>query len=100
LNALTTDQQKDNPFLLGYAAGINAELGNYQMALVQANRLSHMTQDSLIPKPYVVYADIHYKWGENLELAKQMADRAVKLDPRNLDAGRLKAKIVEALQRK
>jgi tetratricopeptide (TPR) repeat protein len=100
LNALTTDQQKDNPFLLGYAAGLNAELGNYQMALVQANRLSHMTQDSLIPKPYVVYADIHYKWRENLELAKQMADRAVKLDPRNLDASRLKAKIEEALDNK
>ncbi len=97
LNALTTDEQKDNPFLLGYAAGIQAEMGNYQMALMQANRLNYILQDSLMPKPFVVHADIHFKWGENLELAKKMADRAVELDPRNLDASRLKKRIDEAL---
>lgn len=100
LNAITTNEQKDNPFLLGYAAGINAEMGNYQMALIQANRLNHIIQDSLIPKPFVVYADVHYKWGENLEIAKQMVDRAVRLDPRNLDASRLKTRIDKALNNK
>lgn len=100
LNALTTDQQKDNPFLLGYAAGINAEMGNYQMALTLANRLNYIMQDSLIPKPFVVYADVHYKWGENLELAKKMADRAVELDSRNLDASRLKKRIDLAIKNK
>lgn len=98
LKMLTTDAQKENPFLLGYAASMEAELGNYEIALRKGYRLKEIINDSLISKPYTVLADIYLKMNE-LEKAKMNADYAYLLDPRNLDASRLKIRIDEKLKK-
>ncbi|WP_273567658.1 hypothetical protein [Maribacter halichondriae] len=89
---LTSPAQKENPFLLGYSASMNAEVGNFELALQQAKRLQEVIGDSAIPKSYAVLADVYFQM-DSLELAKINADRANMLDPRNLDASRLKSKI-------
>lgn len=92
LEELTTDDQKNNPFLLGYSASLKSEIGNFEDALQEANQLLKSLKKANIPKPYAVLADIYLKM-DSLDLASNNANTAVALDPRNLDASRLKAKI-------
>jgi len=99
LEVLTTPEQKDNPFLLGFAASMHAEMGNFEKALKMANRLKKVIKDSMIPKPYAVLADIYLQM-DSLQLAKINAEKATNLDPRNLDASRLKKKINVKLDEK
>lgn len=97
LRALTSDEQKANPFLLGYSASMEAEMDNFEEALRHANRLKKLIDDPSIPKPYVVFADIYFQM-DSLTIAKTNVEKAVKLDSRNLDASRLKEKIQRKLQ--
>ena len=99
LDVLCTFVQNDNPFLLGFAASLNAEEGNSVEALKFAHRLRNKINDPLIPKSYAVLADVFYQM-EAWDKAKENADKAVILDPRNLDASRLKTKIDEAIKLK
>jgi tetratricopeptide (TPR) repeat protein len=92
LNKLLLPSQKKNPFLLGYSASIHAEIGNFEQALHLADQLNNEIHDPSLPKSHAVYADIYYRM-DSLSLAKNYADRAVELDPRNLDASRLKSRI-------
>ncbi len=96
LQALLLDHQKDNPFLLGYAASMEAKQGNFEEALTKAKHLKTVINDPTVPKSHAVFADVYFQMG-SLNLAKKYADRAVELDPRNLDASRLKARIDEEL---
>ena len=96
LDALTTEAQKDNPFLLGYSSSMQAEMDNFEIALRQANRLKVLLKDTALPKPYAVLADIYFQM-DSLQLAKINVDMATKLDPRNLDASRLEEKIDKKL---
>lgn len=96
LDALTTKEQKENPFLLGYSASMQAEMDNFEVALRQARRLKEIIKDTTIPKPYAVFADVYFQM-DSLELGKINADNANRLDPRNLDALRLKEKIDELI---
>lgn len=97
LDSLSTISQKNNPFLLGFSASIHADLEVYDIAIEQANRLKKIVNDSTQQKPYVVLVDIYNQMG-NFELAKTNADRATELDPRNLDASRLKNKIDQTIE--
>jgi len=97
LNVLSTASQKENPFLLGFAASMHAELEDYGLAMKKANLLLEVVNDSMLPKTYVVLADIYFKMG-SLKIAKSNADRANRIDFRNLDASRLQKKIDEAMQ--
>ena len=99
LDVLITLEQTNNPFLLGYHAILNAELENYNEALADAEVLAKLLTGKDIAKPDAVFADIYFKMGE-LEKAKEHADRANSIDPRNLDASRLKNRIDAALARK
>ena len=96
LDILCTEAQKENPFLLGFAASLNAEEGKYSYALRKAHRLKAIINNPSIPKPDAVYADVYLQM-DSLQLAKIHADRAVLLDPRNLDASRLKTRIANML---
>ena len=49
------------------------------------------------PKPYAVLAAIYFKM-DSLQKAKSYADKAFQLDPRNLDASRIKTKIDQQLE--
>lgn len=92
---LTNSDQKDNPFLIGYQASLEAKLGNYEKALASAHQLAQLS-NMQFPKSHAVYADVYFQM-DSLVLAKTYADRAVQLDPRNLDASRLEAKIEQQL---
>ena len=92
LDILTSEVQKNNPFLLGYAAILQAETGNFKQALEKADVLTSLIEDERAPKPYAILAAIYLKM-DSLPLAKYNADKAYDLDPRNLDASRLKTTI-------
>ncbi|MFK7813948.1 MAG: hypothetical protein AB8B59_15740 [Maribacter sp.] len=97
LHIISTESQKENPFLLGFAASMHAELEEFDIAMEKANRLLEVVNDSTQPKTFAVLAEVYFKM-ENLKIAKSNADRACQLDPRNLDASRLKTKIDAAIQ--
>ena len=98
LTKLTTEAQKENPFLLGFAASMNAEMEKFTVALQQTNRLAEIMARKEVPKPYAVRADVYFQM-DSLELAKINAEKAKRLDPRNLDASRLLKKIEKSLKK-
>lgn len=99
LKLLLIDSQKNNPFLVGYEAVLEAELKNYDVALKKATQLKSLFGGIKIAKPDAIFADIYFGKGD-LENAKIHADRAYYLDAKNLDASRLKTKIDEALTKR
>ncbi len=99
LESLTSDKQKQNPFMMGYAASMEAELGHFDKALDRANALAKFFKGISVPKPEVVYADVYFK-KQALEKAYFHADNAYRLDSRNLDASRLRDKIKAEMQQR
>lgn len=85
-----------NAFLAGYKAVLLAELEQFPEALALANKLSHTDKGEPIPRPDVILAHVYAGWGK-WEQAKTHVDRAVNLDPRNLEATRLQQRIIENL---
>ncbi|MCX8212352.1 MAG: tetratricopeptide repeat protein [Lewinella sp.] len=96
LASLTRERHADNPFLLGFQASLEAKRGNVLEAVRIARKLEAQTEDRTEPKFWTVHADVYYQL-KFLRIAKTFADSAVGLDPRNLDATRLKAKIDAAI---
>lgn len=92
LNKLVTISQQNNPFLLGYKAILTAETENFQEALKYAQQLEAQLKDLQVAKPHAILADIYFKM-EDYSNAKVHVDKAFTIDPRNLDASRLKEKI-------
>lgn len=92
LAVLTEERHADNHFLLGFQASLEAELRNHEKALEIADRLEATITDKTEPKPWAVYANVYLAM-DSLTLAKEYADKAVVLDPRNLDASRLQGRI-------
>ena len=90
------DRVISNPFLDGYKAVLLTELERYEEALAIAESLARTDQGQAIPRPDVVMAHVHFGWGK-LQEARMHVDRAVEMDPRNLEATRLQSRILEAL---
>lgn len=99
LGVLTSGKQKQNPFLMGYAASMEAELGDFDKALDKANALAKFFKGIRVPKPDAVYADIYFRKQE-LDKAFFYADNAYRLDNRNIDASRLRDKIRAEIQQR
>lgn len=98
LAVLTRERHADNPFLMGFKAGLLAETGQHEDALATAHELAVMLDRADDwPKPHAVYADVYFAM-DSLQLAKMHADKAVELDYRNLDASRLQTRIESAIQ--
>ncbi|MEM6769175.1 MAG: hypothetical protein AAF597_01210 [Bacteroidota bacterium] len=95
---LTNTRHADNPFLLGFAATLEAETGNFEEALRLASELESVMTDPLAPKVPAIYADIYLAM-DSLERAHDFALKATELDPRNLDASRLLTRIEARLQK-
>lgn len=95
---LTRDYHADNAFLLGFAASLEAEKGNYEEALRLAGALEKVMTDPAAPKVPAVYADLYLAM-DSLQPAHEYALKATKLDPRNLDASRLLTRIEAKLER-
>lgn len=96
MQILCSEEQLSNPFLLGFAAKLQAEQGNYKQALSHAQQLKQIFRNDNAPKPYVVYADIYLMMGKEKHARKNL-QQALALDPGNIDAQRLQEKI-KALQ--
>lgn len=94
LYRLATPVQQNEPFLLGYAASMEAEAGNFKNALTKAGELSNRINDKNSPKPDVVYSDIYFKMSK-FDKARSHIEKALKLDPGNIDAQRLEKQILE-----
>lgn len=97
MQVLVTKRQGKTPFLLGYKAILTAETKNFKDALVYAQALAEQMKDVKAAKPDAILADIYFKM-EDYKKAKIYADRAFNIDPRNLDASRLKEKIDKKLK--
>lgn len=91
---LLSPKQQSEPFLLGYAANMEAEDGNFKVALLKADLLATKFKVKQSPKPYVVYGDIYFKM-KKYKKANKFIQQALKLDPGNIDAQRLEKKIKE-----
>lgn len=96
LYVLADANQLSNPFLLGYAALMEAELEEFDHALTKAKRLAQKYRDQQIPKPKVILADLYFRM-DSLKKAAAFVNEAVRIDSSNLDARRLKAKVDAAL---
>ncbi len=94
---LITKKQQNNPFLLGYKAILTAETKNYEDALSSAQALVEQMKGIKAAKPDAILADIYFKMGDYAN-AEIHANKAFNIDPRNLDASRLKEKIEAKLK--
>ncbi len=97
LHKLILPTQIENPFLLGYEATMEAELGHFDKALKKAKILNKIYKEKKVAKPVVTLGDIYFKKGD-LDSARLYANKAMKIDHRNLDASRLQAKIEQAIK--
>ena len=95
---LLDQRQKEKPFLIGYAAHMEAEAGAFDQALARAKKLDHLFKGSNSPKPFVVYSDIYFQMGKLAE-AEKYVTKALALDPGNIDAQRLEKKIKAGMQK-
>lgn len=98
LHKLATSRQREIPFYISYEAIMNAELGNYEVALKQADYLRTKLDNPNLSSPYALYADIYYKM-DSLQLAKEHIDTAVRIEPKHIIAQRLKKRVEEALDK-
>ncbi len=92
LLVIASSAQKSNPFIQGFTASLWAEVGAFEKAQELAQMLEAQC-DTSWPKAYAVWADIYVQM-DRLDLAEPYARKANLLDPRNLDASRLLAKIL------
>lgn len=93
LNQIASAKQKRMPFLLGYAAHMEAELGKFDPALKKANQLSKLFKYRSA-KPLVVFGDIYFQKGDKKK-ASDYINKALEIDPGNIDAQRLKKRLEE-----
>lgn len=94
LDLLAANDEQQLPFLLGYAVQLYAELSEFEIAIGKANQLEALFEGKVSPKPHAVSADLYFKMGE-LDEAESAVDKALEIDPGNIDAQRLKKKINE-----
>lgn len=98
MSALASPEQQNRPFLTGYSASLEAEIGLFESALKKAESLFEI-MDKQSPKPYVVHGDIYYKMG-NFDKAREFVAKALIFDSENIDALRLMSKISSELNKK
>ncbi len=97
LQKLVSRHQQKNPFLLGYKAILTAETKNFKDALQYARQLVEQMKGVKAAKPHAILADVYFKMGDYTN-AEIHANKAFNIDPRNLDASRLKEKIEAKLK--
>jgi len=96
---LTSPKEQQTPFLLGYSAQMLAEIGDFESALAKADRLNQLFKNEDSPKPHAVLADIYFRMGE-LDKAAMETERALQLDPGNIDCQRLRKQMEKARKEK
>lgn len=97
LENIVSDDQKELPFFINYRAIMESEIGQYSMALQKAKRLSELLDNSIVPAPNVLYAQIYWDM-DSLSLAKSYIEKSLKLDHQHIIAQRLKDRIDRKIQ--
>ena len=88
----TLDQETLIPFLMGYKASLLMKRGEKEAAMILSDQLFLIYPDGNIPKPFMVKADLYEQMGE-MELAKSFLEKALSLDPGNIDGQRMKKRL-------
>lgn len=97
LQILTSEKEREEHlFFKSYASSLEAELGNYEQALVYANEIV-AESEMAAANPHVIFADIYFKM-DSLQLAKKYIDKALALDPKHIIAQRLKRDIENRIE--
>lgn len=96
---LVTATQKNLPFFLSYAAFLESELGNYNVALAKAKQLKETINNPKAPASYYTFAQLYLDM-DSLNLAKSNIEKAIKLDSKHQLAYRVKKRIDQKLQEK
>lgn len=94
---LMTTTEYSIPFIIGYQAVLNAELGEFNTALKYAEELAKNVNPELAPAPHVVYAQIFFHM-KRFDSAYASISKALQLDPKHLIAQGLKKKIEELMK--
>jgi tetratricopeptide (TPR) repeat protein len=76
------------PFLISYKAQLLAEAGQYEQALIWAEKYKKQAPDTLTPQIYYTYAYIHWQAGDSTK-ALEEAQKCLRLDDRHTLARRL-----------
>ncbi|MFT5891110.1 MAG: tetratricopeptide (TPR) repeat protein [Dokdonia sp.] len=98
LQILTSQKEREEHlFFKSYSASLEAELGNYEQALLYANQVLTMSKNASIANPQAVFADIYFKM-DSLQLAKMYIEKAVALDPKHIIAQGLKSNIEKSIK--
>ncbi len=92
INQLASPSHHIMPFMIGYKVHLHAELGEFEHAEIYLNQLENQLAGKSVPKVAAVKASLLMKQNKP-EQARIYIDRALVLDPKNLDVARLKNSI-------
>lgn len=92
LKKLITPAQEMLPFYISYSANLKTEMGDFEGAFADAEKVKNVLNDPMIPQQYVLFSEIYYAM-DSLELAMAHIKRAVDLDPKHLIAQGMKSRI-------
>lgn len=89
INKLATAEHHIMPFMMGYKVHLHAELGQFDQAQRYLNQLENQLRSKPVPKTAVVKASLLMKQNKP-DQAKIYIQRALAIDPKNLDIIRMK----------
>lgn len=92
INKLASPGHHIMPFMIGYKVHLHAELGQFDHAQIYLNQLENQLEGKSVPKAAAVKASLLMKQNKP-EQARIYIERALALDPKNLDVIRLKDSI-------
>lgn len=88
INTLATASQHIMPFIIGYKVHLHAELRQFDHAQIYLNMLENQLKGKSVPKVAAVKASLLMKQNKP-DQARLYIDRALAIDPKNLDVLRL-----------
>lgn len=97
LARLASPAQRDLPFLLSYAALMEAETGQFDRAWKLAERQEEVALGIGLPQLYMTRAEVWYRM-DSLQQAGHWVDRTLQLEPKHILAQRLQAAVRQRLE--
>jgi tetratricopeptide (TPR) repeat protein len=92
INKLASASHHIMPFIIGYKVHLNAEIGQFDNAQIYLNQLENQLKGKSVPKVAAVKAALLLKQ-EKPDQARLYINRALAIDPKNLDVLRLQKSI-------
>ncbi len=92
INKLANAEHHVMPFMIGYKVYLHSELGEFDHAQIYLNQLENQLRKKSVPKTAAVKASLLVKQNK-LQQAQLYIDRALAIDPKNLDVLRLQSSL-------